>query len=107
LLLGGDVDIVPARGLYCYVESGSGYSSNDIPADLYYAALDGTWNDDGDDRWGEPGEDDLLPEIGVARMPFGNVAELDNMLNKILMYQDQPVLGELENPLFAGENLYS
>ena len=107
LLLGGDVDIVPARGFYCYVESGSGYSTDNIPADLYYAALDGTWNEDDDDRWGEPGEDDLLPEIGVARMPFGNVAELDNMLNKILMYQQQPVLGELEKPMFAGENLYN
>ena len=106
LLLGGDVDIVPARGFYCYVESGGGYSSDNIPADLYYAALDGTWNDDNDNRWGEPGEDDLLPEIGVARMPFGNAAELNNMLNKLLMYQQQPVLGELEKPLFAGEHLY-
>lgn len=56
LLLGGDVDIVPARGFYCYVESGGGYSSDNIPADLYYAALDGTWNDDNDNRWGEPGD---------------------------------------------------
>ena len=107
LLLGGDVDIVPARGFYCYVESGGGYTSNNIPADLYYAALDGNWNDDNDDRWGEPGEDDLLPEIGVARMPFGNTSELNNMLNKLLLYQQQPVLGELEKPMFVGENLYN
>lgn len=107
LLLGGDVEIVPARGFYCYVQSGGGYETSNIPADLYYAALDGTWNEDNDDRWGEPGEDDLLPEIGVARMPFGNAAELDNMLNKLLLYQQQPVLGELEKPMFAGENLYN
>lgn len=105
--IGGDVQLIPARGLYCYVESGSGYSDDGIPADLYYAALDGTWNDNNNNRWGEPGEDDLLPELGIARMPFATAAELANMLNKTMMYQQQPVLGELEKPLFAGENLYS
>lgn len=107
VIMGGDVQLIPARGLYCYVESGGGYSDFGIPADLYYAALDGNWNNDNDDRWGEPGEDDLLPELAVARMPFGNAAELANMLNKSMMYQQQPVLGELEKPLFVGENLYS
>jgi len=107
VLLGGDVELIPSRGLYCYVESGGGYESSNIPADLYYAALDGNWNDDNDDRWGEPGEDDLLPELAIARLPFGNAAELDNLLNKTMMYQQQPVLGELEKPLFAGENLYN
>ncbi|MCK9450946.1 MAG: C25 family cysteine peptidase [Bacteroidales bacterium] len=105
--IGGDVQLIPARGLYCYVESGSGYSDDGIPADLYYAALDGTWNDNNNNRWGEPGEDDLLPELGIARMPFATATELANMLNKTMMYQQQPVLGELEKPLFAGENLYS
>lgn len=107
LILGGDVAIIPARGLYCYVESGGGYSDSGIPADLYYAALDGSWNGNNDGNWGEPGEDDLLPELAVARMPFESPAELESMLNKILMYQQQPVAGELEKPLFAGENLYS
>ena len=60
--LAGDVPSIPYRGLYCHVDSGSGYDDNGIPADLYYAALDGTWNDDNDNLWGEIGEDDLLPE---------------------------------------------
>ena len=107
VLLGGDVNLVPYRGFYCYVQSGSGYEDNGIPADLYYAALDGNWNDNGDNKWGEPGEDDLLPEIGVARMPFGNVTELQHMIHKTTQYQSAPVLGELTSPLLAGENLYS
>ncbi len=107
VLLGGDVNLVPYRGFYCYVQSGSGYEDNGIPADLYYAALDGNWNDDGDNSWGEPGEDDLLPEIGVARMPFGNATELQHMIHKTTQYQSAPVLGELTSPLLAGENLYS
>lgn len=107
VLLGGDVNLVPYRGFYCYVQSGSGYEDSGIPADLYYAALDGNWNDDGDNKWGEPGEDDLLPEIGIARMPFGNVTELQHMIHKTTQYQNSPVLGELTSPLLAGENLYS
>lgn len=106
VLLGGDVEHIPYRGFYCYVQSGSGYEDNDIPADLYYSALDGNWNTDNDNRWGEPGEDDLLPEIGIARMPFSNTTDLNNMLQKLLSYQDNPVLGELRDPLLAGEHLW-
>ena len=106
VLLGGDVELVPYRGFYCYVQSGSGYEDDDIPADLYYSALDGTWNDDGDDRWGEPDEDDLLPDIAVARFPFSNSTELSNLINKTISYQNSPVLGEFRHPLLAGEWLY-
>jgi len=106
LLLGGDVQHVPYRGLYCYVQSGSGYSDNGIPADLYYAALDGTWNSNGNELWGEIGEEDLLPEIGVARMPFDNSNDLDAMLHKVYAYQNTPVLGEFTKTVLAGEHLY-
>ncbi len=107
VLLGGDVEHVPYRGFYCYVESGSGYSDNDIPADLYYSALDGTWNDNGNNLWGEIGEDDLLPEVAVGRFSFSNQTELNAMLNKTTAYQDSPILGEFTNPLLAGEHLWS
>ena len=29
-----------------------------LPSDLYYSCLDGTYNYDGDDRWGEPTDGD-------------------------------------------------
>jgi len=106
VLLAGDVEHVPYRGFYCTVESGSGYEDNDIPSDLYYSALDGNWNDDGDNSWGEIGEDDLLPEVAVARFSFSSSSDLANMLNKTISYQTQPVLGELRDPLLAGEDLY-
>ncbi len=107
VLLGGDVEIVPYRGFYCYVSSGNGYTAYDIPADLYYSALDGTWNDDGDNLWGEPDEDDLLPDVAVARMPFSNGDELDALIHKSIWYQNKPVLGEFTKPVFAGEFLYA
>ncbi len=105
-LLGGDVEYVPFRGFYCTVQSGSGYVDDNIPADLYYSALDGSWNENGNELWGEIGEEDLLPEIAVARLSFSDVIDLENMLNKSINYQDDPVLGELDKPLLAGEHLW-
>lgn len=107
VVLGGDVEIVPYRGFYCYVTSGGGdQESNDIPADLYYSGLDGTWNDNGNNRYGEPGEDDLLPEIGISRMSFQNSEDLANMIHKTVSYQQTPVLGEFQKVILAGEHLY-
>ena len=107
VVLGGDVNIVPYRGFYCYVTSGGGdQESNNIPSDFYYSALDGTWNDNGNTRWGEVGEEDLLPEIGISRMSFKTVTELNNMIHKTLSYQQNPVLGEFRDIVLAGEHLY-
>ena len=111
VLLAGDAEIVPYRGFYCEVQSSSVYSDDNIPSDLYYSSLDGNWNTDGDNLWGEyedgnNDESDLLPEVSVARMPFSNSTELNNMLNKVTSYQENPVTGELDNPLLAGEHLY-
>ncbi len=107
VLLGGDVEHVPYRGFHCYVESGSGYTDDNIPADLYYSGLDGTWNDNGNNLWGEIGEDDLLPDIAVGRFSFSNLNELNAMIHKTTAYQDAPILGEMTNPLLAGEHLWS
>jgi hypothetical protein len=107
VLLGGDVELIPYRGFYCYVISGSGYEDNNIPADLYYSALDGNWNNNGNSLWGEPGEDDLLPDVSVARMPFSTSAELEHMVHKSVSYQSNPVTGELKHPFFLAEFLYS
>ncbi|MBQ6083546.1 MAG: T9SS type A sorting domain-containing protein [Bacteroidales bacterium] len=106
VVLGGDVNIIPHRSFYCQVQSSSLYESNNIPADLYYSGLDGTWNDNGNNRYGEPGEDDLLPEIGVSRMSFKTATELQNMIHKTLTYQQTPVLGEFQKIILAGEHLY-
>ncbi|MFZ4547161.1 MAG: C25 family cysteine peptidase, partial [Bacteroidales bacterium] len=116
VLLAGDVELIPYRGFYCYVKSSSVYQSSNIPADLYYSALDGNWNSDGDSKWGEPAdtlapfnpeEADLLPEISVARMPFSNLTELNSMLHKSYSYQFSPVDGEFRNIILAGEYLFA
>lgn len=107
IMLAGDVEIVPYRGFYCHVQSSSVYEDSNIPSDLYYSALDGNWNTDGDSKWGEIGEDDLLPEISVARFSFSNQTELTAMIHKTVFYQASPVLGEFQRPIMAGEDLYN
>jgi hypothetical protein len=107
VLLGGDVEHVPYRGFYCTVQSSSVYEDDNIPSDLYYSGLDGTWNDNGNNLWGEIGEDDLLPDIAVARFTVSNITDLNNMINKSVSYQNNPINGELNRPLLAGEHLWS
>ena len=107
VLLGGDSDLVPYRGLYGIVATGGDYMTDEnIPADLYYAGLDGTWNDNGNELWGEEGEDDLLPEVGIGRMCFNDITEFANIMHKTFSYQDNPVLGEFHKVTFGGEFLY-
>jgi len=107
ILLGGDAEIIPYRGFYCIAYSSSTYEDSNIPADLYYSALDGNWNTDGDGYWAEIGEDDLLPDVSVARFPVSTVSQLQKLLLKTVRYQDAPVLGELRDVLIAGEELWT
>ena len=102
VLLGGDVNLVPYRSLWCHAQSGY---DDDVPSDSYYACLDGTLNDDGDNKWGEIGEDDLLPELSIARLSFNNVSQLETILTKIYRYLLSPVMGEFHRPILAGEHL--
>lgn len=106
IMLGGDVEHIPYRGFYCVVQSSTVYEDDNIPSDLYYSALDGNWNTDADNKWGEIGEDDLLPEVAVARFSFSNSSELASMLNKTISYQSTPVTGNLAHPMMAGEHLW-
>ncbi len=103
VLLGGDSNLVPYRGLYCYVMED--YEDPGLPSDMYYVCLDGTWNDDDDELWGEIGEEDLLPELAIGRMPFNNVEQFDNIMHKTLEYQTNPVLGEFNDIVLGGEHL--
>lgn len=102
VLIGGDVNVVPHRNLWCYAQSGY---EDQVPSDSYYACLDGTLNNDGDNKWGEVGEDDLLPELSIARLPFNNASQLEIMLSKTFSYLTTPVLGEFRKPILAGEHL--
>ena len=111
VILGGDSvpnnpsqDIIPHRGFY--VNLWGSYIEYDIPADMYYACLDGTWNDDGDDKWGEPSEDDLYCEVGIGRLAVDSSDEIQDFVNKLILYQNNPVVEDIEKALMVGEKLW-
>ncbi len=108
VLIGGDDDLIPAKDLY--VDSKAGEIEYSMPGDLYFGCLDGTWNVDGDSRWGEPndGEDggdvDLVAEVYVGRASVGNVTEANRFVNKTLQYANAQG-AYLGNVLMCGEFL--
>lgn len=109
VLLAGNPPLMPFRGFYCRVLSGGSYYTDyNIPADLYFSGLDGTYDADGDNTYGEVTDDpDLLPDVSVARFTVNDTAELRRMIRKTIAYQTNPVLGEFSRPLLAGEFLYA
>jgi hypothetical protein len=93
VLLGGSEDIVPVR---------YGYSTGDHevdrtpPTDLYYSDLNGNWNVDGDEFYGEFADDsvDPYPELFVGRLPCNNHLEINNWVSKVLSYERNPGNGD-------------
>ena len=107
ILLAGNPELVPCRGFYCHVISGSGYTDSNIPADLYFSGIDGSYDANGNHIYGEVDDNvDLLPDIAIARFTVNDTAELHRMIQKSVSYQTNPVLGELNQPYLVGEYLY-
>ncbi|MCX6276985.1 MAG: C25 family cysteine peptidase [Bacteroidetes bacterium] len=107
VLLAGNPPLVPARGFYCYVNSGgTPYTDSNIPADLYFSGLDGNYDANGNHIYAELADNaDLLPEISVARFTVNDTVELHKMIRKSVAYLSNPVRGEFSRPLLAGEYL--
>jgi hypothetical protein len=103
VLLGGDHDVVEERDLYV----NAGGTVDNFPGDCYYEGLNGNWNNDGDSRWGEPGEEDLAGELAVGRVSANTATEVANWRHKNEMYTEQPVTAEVKKALFLGEQLDS
>ncbi len=109
VLIGADDDIIPAQDLYVQAYSG-GDTVSDMPGDIFYGCLDGTWNNDGDGRYGEPNDGpggadvDLVAEVYVGRAAVGNATEAQRFVNKSLWYM-QGQHSFPERVLLVGEYL--
>ncbi len=93
-------------GRYAYRES---YTTADqAPCDFYFSDLDGTWNADGDPRWGEYPQDNIVfgSEVFVGRASCDNLTEADTFIDKVLHYEGEGTLGPLDtnylNTFFLG-----
>ena len=119
-LMGGDTDIVPIRNVWIsHFNHSDDFVKNHplgefIPTDMYYACLDGTWNKDGDQTFGEAdwnyidGHNDTIshvsssaniddvdrtPDVFVGRIPVKNNQQLNLYKTKYFKY-------------IKGENVY-
>ncbi len=129
VLLAGDADtefasnnIVPVRGLFAN-ESGLpligtseilAEEEADLPSDVYYACLDGTFNDDMDEHFGESSdrnqrrgidEADLQAEVYVGRAPVDSIREMQNFVSKTISYEERTTADYYSEILFLGEEL--
>jgi len=108
VLLGGDTPEIPAR--YCY--NTYYYGGRYLPVDLYYAGLDGSWNADHDDVWGEPplgfysDEVDLYAEVYMGRLPTSSIADVDVMIDKIINYTTAVDPSYTNKMMFLAEVLF-
>lgn len=110
VLIGGDDDVIPAQELW--VQAWNNGDTTFMPSDLYYACLDGPYNYDEDDKWGEPndgknGQDvDIIAEVYVGRACVDNVTEVNNFVDKTIAYMDTGGYSN-GNTLMVGEYLWS
>ncbi len=90
VLIGGDSDVIPAKMLWVQ----AGQDSTTMPSDLYYGCLDGSFNYNDDDKWGEPhdgeggGDVDLVAEVYVGRASVGDITETNNFVQKTISYMN-------------------
>jgi hypothetical protein len=60
----------------------------EIPCDLYFADMDGDWNDDNDAYWGEVSDDvDLYPDVYVGRSTGNTGIKSALIAEKIMTYE--------------------
>jgi hypothetical protein len=93
VLIGGDDGVFPAPTLWVSgMDENVTYYEEYMPSDLFYACLDGPYNYDGDDKWGEPndgtdgGDVDLVAEVYVGRACVDNMADVNNFVAKTVAY---------------------
>jgi hypothetical protein len=105
VLLAGDNGVVPCRE----ARAVCGGETGDIPADLYYADIQGTWDDDGDNIFGEAGDDevDFYSDLYVGRASVDNSTQVQTFVNKVLTHEKNPSTGYLRRMLIADAQLWS
>ncbi|MHA1687906.1 MAG: C25 family cysteine peptidase [Promethearchaeota archaeon] len=124
VLLAGDAEegLIPIREVYNpdVVEVGHGESEYDgwsdyyKPTDFYYADLDGTWDDNGNGKYGESAlytgsqdEIEWMPDVYVGRFPASSASDLEKMVNKTLQYEKEPHVGKWMNKMLLAGGISS
>jgi hypothetical protein len=117
VLLGGDTEIIPTRGVYSFVATDPITVDKNIPCDMYYGALDGSWDNDNDTIFGEgvfeegpqngtAGEEaDFFAEVYIGRAPVNTPEQAENFVNKTLWYEQASDDSYFKKALMIGSTL--
>ena len=113
VLIGADDDIISAKDLFVRTIWWWPWSETEenMPSDIYYACLDGPYDNNGNGYYGEPndgtggGDVDLVADVYVGRASVGTIAEATNFVTKTIQYlfsddsylEDVLMVGELLN----------
>lgn len=94
-LLGGDYSVMPVRfgcGAEDTWDKGGMINEEKVPTDLYFSALNGSWNADGDIYTGEDQGDQVWfsPNIYVGRLLCTSETDVKNWTQKLLKYEQNP-----------------
>jgi hypothetical protein len=105
VVLGGDNAIVPCRQARVLCP---GYTG-DIPCDLYYGDIQGSWDNDNDNIFGEEGDDtvDLYYDLYVGRASVDNTTQVQTFVDKILTHEKNPPTAYLKRMLLADAQLWT
>ncbi len=105
VLLAGDNSLVPARRARCVV----GNETGNIPADLYYADLQWSWDGNGNNIFGEMSGDtvDLFYDLFIGRASVDNATQVNTFINKTLFYERTPTADYLQRMLLPYVMLWS
>lgn len=97
VLIGGDDNWIPRR------EMDYQYESN-VESDLYWSNLDNTFNEDGDNYWGEAGDAgfDLYSELFIGSLTCDEPQDVSNWMTKSFYYADSTEKEYLDNAAFYG-----
>ncbi len=104
VILGGDNAIVPCRRTRAIVNT---YIGN-IPADLYYADLQWSWDGNNNNIFGETTDTvDFFADLYVGRLSVDNATEISNNINKIFTYEKNPDSTYIKKILLPAAYLWS
>ena len=104
VLLFGDVRVVPYRLLMNADDGG-------IPGDIYMGCLDGSWNENHNQYYGENTdgprrtEVDLTYEVYVGRAAADTPVEMSNYVYKLMAYDTQAYANQFRRLLLLGDKL--
>jgi hypothetical protein len=105
VLLAGGHSLIPARRARSVVGSETG----NIPADIYYADLQWSWDGNRNRVYGEINGDtvDFYYDVYVGRAPISSTANAQTLVNKVLGYEKSSATGFIKKVYLPWVNLFS